>query len=421
MRVVLGLVGSRGDVDPGLVLARALHERGHDVRVGVAPNLLAHARRRTAASVVPLGVDSGALLASPLVREEMRSRHPARRVRALREVAAHGWTELREGLVALAADADVLLTGLLGQEVGSAVAELHGSRFAALHYAPVRANRVVDPLPGGPLGTSRTRAAAWRLGERVRWDLTRAAETHHRAALGLARPRVDLPRRLRERGALEIQAYDAAVLPALAAEWGARRPLTGWLRPVPGADGADGAEGDPAEGTDAALESWLRHEPVYVGFGSMPVADPARLLAVLDATARHLDRRVLLTAGWNEVGEGTAHVLVRRSVDHARVLPRCAAAVHHGGAGTVGATLHAGIGSVVAWYSADQPMWATVLRDAGVGRGFPVARLDADRLVDALGTVLGDDVRVRAAALRERLVPPDVARAAAVAAVERAT
>ncbi|GGM16482.1 glycosyltransferase [Promicromonospora citrea] len=431
MRHVMALVGSRGDVQPALAVGLELRRRGHEVVTGVAPNLVPLARR-LGLDPVPLGIDSAELLGSDLVRRDMRSAHPVRRVRALRAVAAAGWDELRTGLTALLDDAggaDTLVTGLLGQEVAAAVAERRGLRTAALHYCPVRANGVVAPV-AGVRGRAATRGT-WALGERVRWSLTRRAENAQRAALGLPATRVHLPARLRDAGAVEVQAYDPVLVPGLEAAWGPRRPFTGFLALDDAARARLGEPGTgPDAGPDAGLDAWLAagDPPVYVGFGSMPVADPGALLAAVEAACAELGVRALVSAGWNDFsgagsrtgpGSGTgAPVRVVGAVDHAAVLPRCRAAVHHGGAGTTGAVLRAGLPAVVGWYSADQPMWGALLRDAGVGVSRRASALTQPGvLAAALAEVLDPATAARAARLSERLVPADRAVAAAADAV----
>lgn len=439
MRHVLALVGSRGDVQPALAVGLELRRRGHEVVTGVAPNLVPLAERLGLAPV-PLGIDSAALLGSDLVRRDMRSAHPVRRVRALRAVASAGWDELRTGLLALLDDvggADTVVTGLLGQEVAAAVAESRRLGMAALHYCPVRANRVVSPL-SGVRGPGATRAV-WALGERVRWGLTRRAENAQRAELRLGATRVHLPARLRAAGAVEIQAYDPVLVPGLTDEWGPGRPLTGFLALD---DAARARLGEAGSGTgldaglDAGLEAWLDagDPPVYVGFGSMPVADPPALVAAVAAACADLGVRALVSAGWNDfssasAGAGTGggsavddrRVRVVGAVDHAAVLPRCRAAVHHGGAGTTGAVLRAGLPAVVGWYSADQPMWGELLRGAGVGVARRASTLTRPGvLAEALAEVLDDATAARAADLGSRLVPADRAVAAAADAIEGA-
>jgi len=426
VRFAFALLGSRGDVQPALAVALELRGRGHEVEVAVAPNLVEFVAR-LGVPAVPVGGDSRDLLGSGLVREDMRSRLPVRRLRALRAVASVGWDDLRAGLVPLAARADVVVTGLLGQEVGAAVAEAHDVRFAALHYCPVRANPVVPllDLPAGcpaPLARS-VQAGAWRAGESARWWLTRRAENEQRARLGLAEARVGLPERLRTRGALEVQAYDPALVPGLAAAWPARRPVVGFLD-LGAQERRRLADTDVAE--DPALEDWLAAgtAPIYVGFGSMAVGDPRQLVATVQAAAAALGGRVLLSTGWNDFPPGldAAHPQVRivGAADHATLLPRCRAAVHHGGAGTTAAALRAGLPAVVGWFSADQPIWARLLRDLGVGVGVRFRDLDATTLTAALRGVLDPACASRAQAVAARLVDPAIAVARTADLLERA-
>ncbi|MBC9731662.1 glycosyltransferase [Nocardioides marmotae] len=420
MRFVLALPGSRGDVQPALAVALELRRRGHEVVVAVAPDLAGTAQA-LGLDPVAVGPHTRALLGSDLVRRDMRSASPVRRFRALRAVAAHGWDEWRSALVPLVGRDDVVVTGLLGQEVAAAVTERAGAGFAALHYCPVRPSGAV---PLVPRGGRRVQRAAWSLGERVRWDLTRAAEREQRAALGLAAPRVHLPDRLRDRGALEVQAYDPLLVPGVAEEWGARRPLVGFLDLAP-ADrvGLGPGVGDgPDDGSEGGLEGWLAAgpAPVYVGLGSMPVPDPAALVATLTRAAADLGVRVLLSSGWSDPATSASDdVRVVGPVDHARVLPRCRAAVHHGGAGTTAAALRAGLPAVVAWFSADQPVWGRLLARQGVGTALPFRELDAPRLTAALGEVLDEGVARRAAELGARLVPPASAVATTADLLER--
>lgn len=420
MRFVFGLMGSRGDVQPALAVALELRRRGHEVTVGVAPNLVAPAAR-LGLDPHAVGPDSGALLSSSLVREEMRSANPRTRVRAVREVSAHGWDDFRRDLIGLAGErgsADVVVAGLLGQEVGSALAERIGAGFAALHYFPVRSNRSVKVVPGPGAVQER----AWDVGIRMRWELTRDAENAQRVALGLPPARTRLQTRLRDRGAVEVQAYDPLLVPGLPREWGIQSPFAGFLA-LAEADRFRLGEAAPSESSADDLGAWLAagYPPVYVGFGSMPVADPARLVADVAAATEDLGLRALISSGWNSFAVDVPdHVRLVGAVDHAAVLPRCVAAVHHGGAGTTAAVLRAGIPSVVGWYSADQPVWGRLLGDLGVGTSVKAARLDRDRLRAALGEVLMPRVRDRAAEVAPLLITPEIAVARAADALERA-
>ncbi|MCL2542955.1 MAG: glycosyltransferase [Nocardioidaceae bacterium] len=423
---LFALVGSRGDVQPALPVALELRRRGHRVTTAVAPNLVPMARR-LGLDPVPVGVDSSALLESELVREELRARDPRRRLRALRQVSTHGWDQLRTGLQEILDQgdpADVIVTGLLGQEVGSALAERHGTTLATLHYCPVRGNRSVSPVPG--LGSGVRLALAWRAAEHARWMLTRAEENRQRAAIGVTPAVVDLQRRLDASGVVEIQAYDPLLVPDLAAEWGGpHRPFTGYLALSRG----DAAMLGETE-LEPDLEAWLQagDPPVYVGFGSMPVRDPDALLDDVERACSALGLRALIAGGWNDFGDTAdaaadaveGRVRVVASVDHAAVFPRCAAVVHHGGAGTTAAGLRAGRPTVIGWYSADQPVWGALVQRAGLGVSRRGRSLTGAGLTSALEAALAPDVRRRAADAAGRMIPPEVAVAAAVDALELA-
>jgi sterol 3beta-glucosyltransferase len=104
-------------------------------------------------------------------------------------------------------------------------------------------------------------------------------------------------------------------------------------------------------------------------------------------------------------------------VDHQSLLPRCAAAIHHGGAGTTATSIGTGTPTLVASVFWDQPFWGARCRELGVGDTFPFAKLDKRRLTDGLRTVLDPSVSARAAQVGRQLAEEDGV-ANAVAAIE---
>jgi sterol 3beta-glucosyltransferase len=90
-----------------------------------------------------------------------------------------------------------------------------------------------------------------------------------------------------------------------------------------------------------------------------------------------------------------------RDVPHEWLFPRMRAIVHHGGAGTTGAALRAGVPSIVVPLGFDQPFWGRRVHALGVGpRPMSRRRLTASWLADAIRTAGGDTVmRARAASL----------------------
>jgi UDP:flavonoid glycosyltransferase YjiC (YdhE family) len=92
-----------------------------------------------------------------------------------------------------------------------------------------------------------------------------------------------------------------------------------------------------------------------------------------------------------------------------------AAVVHHGGAGTTGAGLRAGVPNIITPFAPnDQPAWAERVAQLGVGLRVPgVKKLSAEKLAEAIRMAVTDStLRARAAAMGEKIRAEDgVARA----------
>ena len=157
------------------------------------------------------------------------------------------------------------------------------------------------------------------------------------------------------------------------------------------------------------LEAFLDQgeAPVYLGFGSMTDPDPATTTQrVLDALSG-LGRRAIIDEGWAGLGAGPLPegVLAIGPVCHARLFPRLAAAVHHGGAGTTTTAARAGVPQIIVPHVMDQFYWAKRVSALGLGPpALPRTRLTAKRLAQVLAATLDNELLAeRARALGERL------------------
>ncbi|KQU50485.1 hypothetical protein ASG84_26065 [Rhodococcus sp. Leaf278] len=421
MKFVMPFNGSRGDVTPGVALGVELARRGHDVVFGAPPNLVDFARSNTAdyerVHVVSFGPDTHRLLESELIRVRIKSANPRTRMTALAELANHGWDQMTAQLAQMSKGSDAIVTGSLGQEMAFNMAEATGNAFVALHYCPLRRNGVVPVIPGVTLPATVNRSM-WALAEALRWKSMKTRENIQRRTLGLAPTRDSLPRRSERYGGVEMQAYESALFPGLAEQWGPLRPFVGFLGLSTGR-----LEADPA------LEQWLHAgpAPVYFGFGSMPVPDPAALLRMIDNVTTQLGLRALICAGWSDLtgpessaAQTNPNIMIVESVDHASVFPRCLAAVHHGGAGTTAASLRAGLPTLVCWFSADQPFWGAALRRIGAGSSTKFSALSELVLLQGITDITTDAARSAARELAKIVVPTDAAVTAAADIAEDA-
>ncbi len=264
MKFVLAAYGSRGDVEPGVAVARELHCRGHDVVIAVPPDKLGLAESAGLAAVA-YGPDSREQInmATNFVRSVQ---NPMSALPQIIERVTTVWTGKSQTLAALAAGADLLVAGMNEQRLAANVAERLGIPLAALHFFPA------DTLELG----------------RLQADVTSAAEGAQRRALGLPdnTPPAGQP-------ALEIQTYDKLCAPELAKQWagsGYRRPFVGSLTLATATDADDEVLSWIAEGTP----------PIYFGFGSTPVTSPAETVAVISAACAQIGERALICSGPND-------------------------------------------------------------------------------------------------------------------------
>jgi UDP:flavonoid glycosyltransferase YjiC (YdhE family) len=367
MKFVVASYGSRGDVEPCIAVALELLRRGHDVRMAVTvpPEMLGVVESAGLATV-PYGRDWRELLRDEdfvrMIQDPMSAIPQA--IEYVNQVSAEKSTTL----VSLAEGADLLLAGITEQELVANVAEYYGIPLAALHFFPPQVLELKSPHGGVP----------------------EEAQRAQRRALGL--PEATGP----SRQSLEIQTYDELCFPGLAAEWaekGSRRPFVGALTLEL-----------PTDADDEVL-SWIAAgtPPIYFGFGSMPLASPADMVAGIGAACALLGERALICMGPNDRTHipYVDHVKVVEAVKGAAAFPACRAVVHHGGAGTTAAGLRAGVPTLVLWTGLDQPIWGGAIERLKVGS----ARRFSETTQDSL-----------AADLRSILTPQCVTRARDVAA-----
>ena len=116
---------------------------------------------------------------------------------------------------------------------------------------------------------------------------------------------------------------------------------------------------------------------VYIGFGSIVVSDPAALTKTVVDSILKADVRAILSKGWSDrLGNQDAmvpelplppEILQIKSAPHDWLFSQIDAAAHHGGAGTTGASLRAGLPTIVKPFFGDQFFFGSRLEDLGVG------------------------------------------------------
>lgn len=116
---------------------------------------------------------------------------------------------------------------------------------------------------------------------------------------------------------------------------------------------------------------------VYIGFGSIVVSDPSALTRTVIESVQKADVRCILSKGWSDrLGDPAsakpeiplpAEIIQIQSAPHDWLFSQIDAAAHHGGAGTTGASLRAGVPTIVKPFFGDQFFFGGRVEDLGVG------------------------------------------------------
>jgi UDP:flavonoid glycosyltransferase YjiC (YdhE family) len=385
MKFVLATVGTRGDVEPTTTVGRELLRRGHEVLIAVPPNYIDFVES-AGLSAVAHGPDQDKQNAD-IVRKYGNAPNPMLMAWEMLRSISELWPTLGTALTSLADGADLVLTDASQQGLAANVAEYYDIPQAALHYYPIGL--------GGETGS----------------QLTKEAEDALRSALGL--PEETGPS---TRQPLELQAYDELFFPGLAAEWaqfGLRRPFVGGLTL------------ELPTGDDDEVLSWMAAgtPPIYFGFGSSArVASPGDVIAMISDACAQLGERALICSGISDLTPipDSGHVKVVSAVNHSAVFPACRAVVHHGGPGTTFAGIRAGIPTLALAVSVDQPMWAALINQLGIGIGRHFSEITPDLLVTDLRAIVTPQYAARTREVATQMKTPAESAATAADLLEEA-
>jgi UDP:flavonoid glycosyltransferase YjiC (YdhE family) len=413
MKFVLAFYGTRGDVEPGVAVGRELLRRGHDVHMAVPPDLVGLAES-AGLTAVAYGPDTQAWLEvtrdfwKRFFRNFWRIQEVKKLLREAREPGTQCWGEMSTMLTSLADGADLLLTGMSYQELAANVAEYCDIPLATLLWFPIRVNGHIVPILPAPLIRSAMAVHEWLV-----WRGVKKVEDAQRREMGLPKAIAPAPRRIADRGSLEIQAYDEVCFPGLAAEWAkwdGRRPFVGTLTLESSTD------------ADEEVASWIAAgtPPIFFGFGSIPVESPADTLAMIGAACAQLGERALVGAGWSDFSNVPhfEHVKVVGAVNFAAIFPACRAVVHHGGAGTTAAGLRAGVPTLILWMLDVQVIWGAAVKRLKVGTARRFSSTTEKSLVADLRRILAPQYVARAREIATRMAKPAESVAAAADLVE---
>nr|GEV33293.1 sterol 3-beta-glucosyltransferase UGT80A2-like isoform X1 [Tanacetum cinerariifolium] len=158
---------------------------------------------------------------------------------------------------------------------------------------------------------------------------------------------------------------------------------------------------------------WLKAgpKPIYIGFGSLPVQEPEKMTQTIVKALEMTGQRGIIQKGWGGLGNLTEPKDFVFSLDncpHDWLFLQCAAVVHHGGAGTTAAGLKAACPTTIVPFFGDQPFWGDRVHSRGVGPPpIPVDQFTLNKLVNAIKFMLNPKVKEQAVELAKAMENED--------------
>lgn len=366
MRVLLATFGTRGDVQPMLALARGLRQAGHTVTFCMPPDHVAWVEG-DGFRVVPCGLPYSELLVE--LTQGLGRAFAALANQIPAQFAA---------LDALVDDADVVIAASL-EYATSTLCEQKRKPRRYVSYSPCALWSSANPIPPLAMFTPPRfiNALTWMLaGFAARFSVLRPVEKERRLR-GLP-PIANIWTHTGSGGVLLSFADNLAPTPSTPVPIAQVGP---WLfdddRPL-------------AADVDAFLQAGP--PPVYVGFGSMLDQSPAHTRALVATAAKAAQVRVLFAGPRADVPvdeRDDSFFVAGGPLPHRALFPRCAAIVHHGGAGTTTVATLAGVPQLLVPHEVDQFFHGRRVEALGLGpRAIFRKKLTAQNLEPALRSLV---------------------------------
>ncbi len=321
--IVISSTGTHGDHLPYIALGAALQQRGHQVRMAMRPSMLGYAAELGLATHecgTELSEESARAQAADWDEWQAPSVSAAQQFETMQARIADEFPLILNSLEAACDGADVLICGLQRQLFGALLAQKIGLPWIAASVTPLF--QCVEP---DLLRIQQTQA--------VRRLLTPAWNTL--CAQADIAPLNWLEYEKNPRALLGASAHFAPVAPSFAHY----QPCGFWFYQSPAWQ-----HWQP----DAALRDFVETSdpPLYLTFSSIPVVNPQQVLTLHVRAAAKLRRRLVVQRGCanfhadllpDDCDPDTVRFVDFLPQDW--LLPRSAAIIHHGGAGTLARAL----------------------------------------------------------------------------------
>lgn len=407
--------GTLGDVLPYIALGKGLIKAGYNVRVA-APRGFTYLFNTEGGETPPLhfspfngnptdllielGDSTPMTLGTNPIRSIQATRNFLQKARPLYRHMLHTAAEACRG-------SDLLIHGL---------PTIWGAHIAeGLGIPAVRANlQPLTPTREFPSALLPFRFSLSGIGNWLsHWAVTQATWLSWRSEINLARHAdfglgpahlLDPSLRNGSHQPLTLNAFSEIVVPR-PKDWNEKQIITGYWR----------IKEETRHRVDklAQVQKFIdsAKNPIAIGFGSPGMQG---YLSMLEEALDIANAQAVLTLPEKYHSEiKSKNIFPIEYIPHDWLYKRVKLAVHHGGAGTTSASLHAGIPTITLPLAIDQFFWGERIQKLGVGLSIPQRKLNAENLAQAIIEALNNSsMQSKAKSVSEKLNKEDGVQAA---------
>ncbi|KAI8689321.1 Glyco-transf-28 domain-containing protein [Fusarium keratoplasticum] len=353
LNIVIQVIGSRGDVQPFIALAHELQKHGHRIRLATH-DVFETFVQSSNIEFYPVGGDPSQLMAYMVKNPGLIPSIDSLRagdINTKRKMIA----QMLDGFW----DSCIMPDPKTGDPFVADAIIANPPSFAHVHCAEALGVplHMMFTMPWTSTGafphplanindpsTGKEREVAnylsYSVVEFLTWQGLGDLVNHWREAkLGLEHvPMNEGPRLLKSLEVPFTYCWSPALIPK-PREWGHNISISGFFFRQP-----------PSYQPPEDLATFLKGgpKPIYVGFGSIVVDDPARLMIMVLKAIKTAGVRAIISQGWSKLeGDDDPNIFYVGDCPHEYLFQQVSAVVHHGGAGTTACGLFYGIPTVI--------------------------------------------------------------------------
>ncbi|KAK4051283.1 Sterol 3-beta-glucosyltransferase [Microbotryomycetes sp. JL221] len=414
-------IGSRGDVQPYIALCKGLMAEGHTCTIA------SHAEYKQ--WVEGHGIKFQQVGGDPADLMELMIAHDFFTLSFMKEAIGRfrGWLDdLLESAWQACQDADVLIespSAIAGYHVAEAL-RIPYYRAFTMTWTRTRAYPHAFAVPEVKMGGGYN-FMTYTMFDQVFWRaMSSQVNRWRKKTLGLNSTNLEL---MQQHKIPFLYNFSPTIVPP-PLDWRENIHVTGyWFLDNP--DDSSKAKWDPPQNLLNFLDKakQLDKKVVFIGFGSIIIPDPEEMTRIVTEAVSKSEVYAIVAKGWSDRSKNSKqgqneteddietkkqieeqerkeakimekdYIFNIKSIPHDWLFPKIHAAVHHGGAGTTGASLRAGLPTIIKPFFGDQYFYAD--RVATLGIGSCIRNMTVDNLSTAIKTAVTDEKQIARARL----------------------